>query len=55
MRLNETTFSIAEGLISQAATIGAEVHEIGGVRVLDCGVKAPGSDAAGLGMARTAL
>lgn len=55
MHLNDRAFTIAEGLLRQAAVIGGKIHEIAGVRVLDCGVESPGSDAAGLGLARAAL
>lgn len=55
MHLNDRAFTIAEGLLRRAAVIGGEIHEIAGVRVLDCGVESPGSEAAGLGLARAAL
>ncbi len=55
MHLNDRAFAIAEGLLRQAAVIGGKIHEIAGVRVLDCGVESLGSDAAGLGLARAAL
>jgi len=55
MGLNERGHEIADGLVRRAAEIAAECHDRGGVRVLDCGVKAAGSEAAGLGMARVAL
>jgi methenyltetrahydromethanopterin cyclohydrolase len=55
MQLNHQAFAIAEELLHNAAEIGAEGHVIGGCRVLDCGIQAPGSDAAGIGMARAAL
>jgi methenyltetrahydromethanopterin cyclohydrolase len=55
MGLNAGGHEIAAELIRQAAELAATVHTRGGVRVLDCGVEARGSDAAGLGMARVAL
>lgn len=55
MHLNKRAFTIAERLLRQAAALGGTVHETGGVWVLDCGVQSPGSDAAGLGLARAAL
>ncbi|MFM8414232.1 MAG: methenyltetrahydromethanopterin cyclohydrolase [Planctomycetota bacterium] len=55
MGLNERGYEIADDLVHRAADIAAACHDRGGVRVLDCGVTAPGGDAAGLGMARVAL
>jgi len=55
MLLNESAFPLAESLITAAARFGTQVHEIGGVRVVDCGVKAPGGTAAGLAMAGAAM
>jgi methenyltetrahydromethanopterin cyclohydrolase len=55
MGLNQRGHEIAEGLVGRASEIKAACHDRGGVRVLDCGVEAPGSDAAGLGMACVAL
>lgn len=55
MGLNERGYEIAEDLVHRAAEIAAACHDRGGVRVLDCGVAAPGGDAAGVGMALVAL
>ncbi len=55
MGLNELGYEIAARLVARAAEIDTVCHDRGGVRVLDCGVEAAGSDAAGLGMARVAL
>jgi methenyltetrahydromethanopterin cyclohydrolase len=55
MGLNERGHEIAADLIRHAAEIVAVCHQRGGVSVLDCGVAAPGSPSAGLGMARVAL
>lgn len=55
MLLNETALPVAESLIHSAADLGVTVHDIGGTRVVDCGVKALGGDAAGLLMARAAM
>ncbi len=55
MPLNLAAYRIAESLVARAAALGAVVHDIGGVRVLDCGVAAPGGEEAGLGLARAAL
>jgi len=55
MGLNQRGHEIAADLWLRADEIAATRHERGGVRVLDCGIKAAGSDAAGLGMARVAL
>ncbi len=55
MQLNHRAFTIAEELLRQAADLNAQIHSIGGARVLDCGVHAPGCDAAGIGMALASL
>jgi methenyltetrahydromethanopterin cyclohydrolase len=55
MGLNERGYEIAADLARRAVAIAAACHDCGGVRVLDCGVAAAGSDEAGLGMARAAL
>jgi len=52
---NQRGHEIAADLWIRADDIAAVRHDRGGVRVLDCGVKAAGGDAAGLGMARVAL
>ncbi len=55
MRLNEAGYAIAEDLVRRSAELAATVPPTGGVCVVDCGVKARGSDEAGLMMARVAL
>ena len=55
MGLNERGFEIAEELVRRADAIAGVCNDLGGVRVLDCGIVASGSDEAGLGMARVAL
>jgi methenyltetrahydromethanopterin cyclohydrolase len=55
MTLNERAFEIVEHDAAEPARLGATWHDRAGVRVLDCGVAAPGSVAAGLLMARAAL
>lgn len=55
MGLNERGHELAADLIRRADEIAAARHDRGGVAVLDCGVAASGSQAAGLGMARVAL
>ncbi len=55
MGLNEDGYALAQDLVSRCNELGAAVDDIGGVRVVDCGIKAPGSDALGLGLARVAM
>lgn len=55
MQLNQASFEIVESLRSEAPRHGVECREIAGVRVVDCGVQAPGNPAAGLAMARAAM
>jgi methenyltetrahydromethanopterin cyclohydrolase len=55
MGLNENGYAIAEELVRRCAQFGAHIVEAGGVRLVDCGVKAAGSDEAGLIMARVAM
>ncbi len=55
MQLNHRAFTVAEELLRRAEALNATIHSIGGARVLDCGVHAPGCDAAGIGMALSAL
>ena len=53
--LNERAVRIADELAADAAGLGIAVSQVGGARLLDCGVKAPGGLHAGLGMARVCL
>jgi methenyltetrahydromethanopterin cyclohydrolase len=55
MQLNAGAFRIAESIIGRAAALGVECRTVAGVRVVDCGVKAAGSIAAGLDVSRAAL
>lgn len=55
MQLNQASFEIAEALRARANWLGVADREIAGVRVIDCGVDEPGSDEAGLAMARAAM
>jgi methenyltetrahydromethanopterin cyclohydrolase len=55
MLLNESAFAVVQPLLADAPRAGASVHDIGGVRVVDCGVREPGGTHAGLAMARAAL
>jgi methenyltetrahydromethanopterin cyclohydrolase len=53
--LNHAALRIAEPLAARAAAVGIVCHAIGGARVIDCGVAAPGGREAGLAMAHAAL
>jgi methenyltetrahydromethanopterin cyclohydrolase len=53
--LNQSALRIVEPLATRAAALGIACHTIGGARVIDCGVAAPGGSEAGLAMARAAL
>jgi len=55
MGLNERGYAIAEELIERAGPLGGRLVVRGGVRLLDGGVDAAGSEELGLGMARVAL
>ncbi len=55
MSLNQSALRIVEPLATRAAALGIACHTIGGARVIDCGVAAPGGSEAGLAMARAAL
>jgi methenyltetrahydromethanopterin cyclohydrolase len=55
MGLNEAGYAIAEQIAARCATLGAATERRGGVLVVDCGVRAAGSNEAGLAMARAAL
>ena len=55
MTLNESGLLVAERVLAEAAPLGIEAATIGGARVIDCGVCAPGSDAAGLALAEVTL
>jgi methenyltetrahydromethanopterin cyclohydrolase len=55
MQLNQASFEIAESLRADAPRHGVECRDIAGVRIVDCGVRAPGNEAAGLAMARAAM
>jgi methenyltetrahydromethanopterin cyclohydrolase len=55
MLLNESAYPLAESLIAAGGRLGITLHEIGGVRVVDCGVAQRGSADAGVAMARAAM
>lgn len=55
MLLNESALAAVEPLLAGAAQAGVVLHQVGGVRVVDCGVREPGGIEAGLTMARAAL
>lgn len=55
MLLNESAVVVAESLIRHAAELGTSIETRGGTRIVDCGVTARGSHAAGLLMARAAM
>jgi len=53
--LNERALRLADHMAANAAALRIDVHNVGGARVLDCGVKAEGGLNAGLGLARVCL
>ena len=55
MSLNAAAHAIAEQIVARTAGLGTVVATTGGVRVVDCGVKAAGGSDAGILMARAAL
>jgi len=55
MGLNEAGYAIAEQIAARSAELAVATERRGGALVLDCGVRAAGSDEAGLAMARAAL
>lgn len=55
MLLNESALAVIEPLLTDASRWSAHVHDLGGVRVIDCGVQKAGGTQAGLMMARAAL
>ena len=55
-QLNRRAAAILDGALTAANRLGVAIHRTAdGVRVIDCGVKAPGGTDAGLTLARTAL
>jgi methenyltetrahydromethanopterin cyclohydrolase len=55
MTLNEQAARLADALVARAAALRIEVVQVGGARILDCGVRATGGLQAGLEMARVCL
>jgi methenyltetrahydromethanopterin cyclohydrolase len=55
MGLNKAGHAIAEQIAVRSAELAVASERRGGVLVIDCGVRAAGSDEAGLAMARAAL
>ncbi len=41
MLLNESALAVVKPLLAGGPQAGTTVHEIGGVRVVDCGVQTP--------------
>lgn len=55
MTLNESALLVAERALAEAKPLGIEMTMAGAARVVDCGVKSAGGDAAGLALAEVAL
>ena len=55
MSLNSTASGLADLLCADPEACGVSIVRIAGARIVDCGVQAPGSDAAGLALARIAM
>lgn len=55
LTLNERALRVAEEMIARAFELRIEVRNLGGARVLDCGIQAEGGLQAGLGLARVCL
>jgi len=55
MTLNESALRVAERALAEGDRLGIAATTAGGARVIDCGVKVAGSDAAGLALAEVAL
>lgn len=53
--LNAGALAILHAALTDAAALGIARTAVGGATIIDCGVETPGSDAAGLLMARVAL
>ncbi|NBP81379.1 hypothetical protein EBU58_11825, partial [bacterium] len=53
--LNAGALAILHAALTDAAALGIARTTVGGATIIDCGVETPGSDAAGLLMARVAL
>jgi hypothetical protein len=53
--LNESSLLIAESALAAADQLGIRSAMVAGTRVVDCGVHAAGSDAAGLMLAEVAM
>ncbi len=55
MTLNDAAHAIGDEIVARAAALGVRVETVGGVRVIDCGVRAAGSHEAGLLVAQAAM
>lgn len=55
LKLNERAAKVAQSMADRSLELGLVVHDIGGARVIDAGVKAAGSLGAGLELARVCL
>lgn len=53
--MNQQAHRIADELARHAEQYGVAVHMVGGARIIDCGVQAPGGIAAGVMLARACL
>jgi methenyltetrahydromethanopterin cyclohydrolase len=53
--LNATAIAALQAALAAGDDLGIAISHIAGAQVVDCGVEAPGSDAAGLLMARVAM
>jgi methenyltetrahydromethanopterin cyclohydrolase len=53
--LNERAWQLADQLAVQEEELRIHVENVGGARVIDCGIKVPGGLQAGLGMVRVCL
>lgn len=54
-RLNERAHALADRLAERAEELRVAVHRVGGARLIDCGVQAPGGLQAGLFLARVCM
>src|SRR5207253_1275691 len=53
--LNERARQLADEMAASAPSLRIAVQQVGGARILDCGIQAEGGLQAGLGMARVCL
>lgn len=55
LTLNERALRVAEDMIARSFELRIGVQNLGGARVLDCGIAAPGGLQAGIGLAKACL